>query len=510
MSAVWILGAGPAWSRRALRPVIVLGVVLVLAGCTTRPAPPPAARPPELRSPVDAVTVLDATTPAELALTTSRTFFTAAPVVVLAADGDPAGQDGAARTATGLGAPLLLTPPDASGTSSTALGAELRRLGTTDVVAAGAAAGWARAAGAGVTVHDPADPPANPPAGAPRNRSVVVLVLDEPAQRAAAATARSAGAEVRPVAGPDPRRDVVLGAALAGAMPTHVVALGAAFGPAAQLTARLAVAAHGAQLPGGGQVLFPGRLMVALYGHPGAPALGALGEQDLAGSVRRAEALARDYQSLVGEPVVPAFEIIATVADSAPGPDGDYSAESSVEDLRPWVDAARDTGIYVALDLQPGRTDFLTQAKRYAELLTAPNVGLALDPEWRLGPHQVHRVQVGSVTATEVNTVVDWLAGLTRDQHLPQKLLMLHQFRTEMITDRDALDLGRDDLAVLLHADGFGTPGEKFETWNRLHVGAPAALPWGWKNFYHQDRPMFTPAQTLAVGPTAPVFVSYQ
>lgn len=167
MSAVWILGAGPAWSRRALRPVIVLGVALVLAGCTTRPAPPPAARPPELRSPVDAVTVLDATTPAELALTTSRTFFTAAPVVVLAADGDPAGQDGAARTATGLGAPLLLTPPDASGTSSTALGAELRRLGTTDVVAAGAAAGWARAAGAGVTVHDPADPPANPRPGRP-------------------------------------------------------------------------------------------------------------------------------------------------------------------------------------------------------------------------------------------------------------------------------------------------------------------------------------------------------
>ena len=41
--------------------------------------------------------------------------------------------------------------------------------------------------------------------------------------------------------------------------------------------------------------------------------------------------------------------------------------------------------MYVVLDLQPGRTDFLTQAKRYEPLLALPHVGLALDPEWRLG-----------------------------------------------------------------------------------------------------------------------------
>ena len=55
------------------------------------------------------------------------------------------------------------------------------------------------------------------------------------------------------------------------------------------------------------------------------------------------------------------------------------------------------------LDLQPGRTDFLTQAKLYAELLKQPHVGLALDPEWRLKPDQVHLVQIGSVSAEEIN-----------------------------------------------------------------------------------------------------------
>ena len=82
--------------------------------------------------------------------------------------------------------------------------------------------------------------------------------------------------------------------------------------------------------------------------------------------------------------VVPTFEIIATTLQGSPGPDGDYSSESSVESLRPWVTKAEKAGLYVVLDLQPGRANFLDQAKRYAPLLRMPNVGLALDPEWRL------------------------------------------------------------------------------------------------------------------------------
>jgi hypothetical protein len=250
--------------------------------------------------------------------------------------------------------------------------------------------------------------------------------------------------------------------------------------------------------------------MVALYGHPGTPAMGVLGEQGVAESVRRAKALAAEYQPFVSEPVVPAFEIISTVADNAPGPDGDYSAEMTVADLRPWVDAARDAGVYVVLDLQPGRTDFLTQARRYEELLAQPHVGLALDPEWRLGPQQRHLAQIGSVGVDEINSVIDWLAGLTREHSLPQKLLMIHQFRLSMVTGRERLDTSRDELSVVLHADGFGTPGLKFETWNALHQDVPAGVSWGWKNFYDEDSPTFTPAQTMQIGPTTPVFVSYQ
>jgi hypothetical protein len=272
----------------------------------------------------------------------------------------------------------------------------------------------------------------------------------------------------------------------------------------------LAVAGTGVQLPGGGQLAFPGRRMVALYGNPTTPLLGVLGEQGVEASVARARALAAAYQPFSAEPVVPAFEIITTVASTDPGVDGDFSNESEIALIRPYIDAARAAGVYVVLDLQPGRTDFLTQAERYAELLAEPHVGLALDPEWRLQPGQRHLTQIGSVGVDEVNAVIAWLAGLIRERNLPQKVLVLHQFRVAMITDRIRVDTGRDEVAVLLHVDGFGSPESKLSTWNTLRADPPPGVWWGWKNFYDEDQPMLTPEQTLAVPPEAPDFISYQ
>ncbi|ANY07972.1 hypothetical protein AFB00_18580 [Pseudonocardia sp. HH130630-07] len=265
------------------------------------------------------------------------------------------------------------------------------------------------------------------------------------------------------------------------------------------------------ELPGGGTEVFPGRRMVALYGHPGTPSMGVLGEQDIGRSIARAKDLAADYQPLVDEPVVPTFEIITTVADSAAGADGDHSAEMSVDDLRPWVDEAEKAGVYVVLDLQPGQADFRSQAERYTELLRRPHVGLALDPEWRLEPGQRHGEQVGSVDAAEVNETSAWLAGIVREENLPQKVFLLHQFRVPMITERETVVTSHPELATVLHADGFGTPQEKTETWNALHAAPrPDGLWWGWKNFIDEDRPTFTPRQTYDVRPESPVFVSYQ
>jgi hypothetical protein len=372
-------------------------------------------------------------------------------------------------------------------------------------------------AGADATATSPDDAEGEPSSAADLPRvapdapldTLLVLAARDPASLAAAATARASGARLLTVTNPDPRTDPEVIAALAAEPPGQVVALGTAFGSPDTLRYRLDVAVSGVQLPGGGQILYPGRQMVALYGHPGTAALGVLGEQGVDGAIARAQQMAADFQPLVDVPVVPAFEIITTVASSGAGPDGNYSFEAPIDLLRPWVDAAGQAGVYVMLDLQPGRTDFLTQAQRYEELLARPYVGLALDPEWRLQPNQRHLVQIGSVTAGEINSVVTWLADLTRVHKLPQKLLMLHQFQPQMISDRGTLDTSRDELAVLIHADGFGSPGDKFETWNLMHDNPPPNVWWGWKNFIDEDTPTFTPGETMAIEPR-PLFVSYQ
>jgi hypothetical protein len=499
--------------------------------------------------------------PVASAASASRALFDSADVVVVARDGDAAGTLLGASAATGLGVPLLLEP--AGGGAADALTTELERLGTTTVLAVGQAEGGAgreggpevvavpavpeavagatglelgaarqvddAGAAAAVAELDPGQPaalqPADaaPPAGEAAEGELpaveraepldgtVVMTTGAPETLAAVATARAAGAQVQLTGGgTDPRGSAELVGLMAERRPEAVVALGAGFAAEEGLDWKLETAATGEQLPGGGQLLFPQHFLVALYGSLGGGALGVLGEQDLPASIERARATAAPYESLVQDAtVVPAFEMIVTVASSEAGPDGNYSTELPVEDVRPWVEAAGEAGLYVVLDLQPGRTDFLTQAEQYRPLLELPHVGLALDPEWRLGPNEVHLTQIGSVSVDEVNRVVTWLADLTRAEKLPQKLLILHQFRVDMVPERERLDTSRDELALMVHVDGQGSQPAKQSTWQTLRQTEPDEVAWGWKNFYDEDIPMLTPEETVAVEPR-PELISYQ
>ncbi|MBP2473489.1 hypothetical protein JOF53_002361 [Crossiella equi] len=463
-----------------------------LAACTA--PPPPAAAPPDsgpaaqtvaVKVPGDKTTVLDS--PSAVAL--SELLLTRAPVVVVADRPD----------VPDTGAPVL------SAAEPEAVRRELSRLNPETVLTTGPAARQAVGDRAKVVELTPANagdfrhsPP--PPSG------VTVLLDSSREHAAAAATAKAAGAAVVPVRGTDPRADPAASKALAAAGADVVVALGSGFGPPERLRARLAVAG---ELPGGGQLVLPGRRLVAMYGHPGTPSLGVLGEQGVDETIKRVKELARSYEPFSDVPVVPSLEIIATVAQGGPGVDGDYSNEVSAESLRPWVDRAAQEGVYVVLDLQPGRADVTEQAKRYESLLRRPHVGLAIDPEWKLGPDQVPLKQIGGIDAAEVNRASAWLAELAREHKLPQKLLVLHQFKLSMLRDEKDLDLGHDELSVLIHMDGQGTTGQKAETWRAVVGARPADLPLGWKNFYDEDKPMLTPEQTMRYQP-APMMISYQ
>ena len=340
--------------------------------------------------------------------------------------------------------------------------------------------------------------------------NVIVLSAPDRAQLAAMGTARAAGARILEVPGADPGTQSKVIQALSEAPDAAVVGLGNGFGTPEVLQWRVSSAQTGVELPGGGQRIFPGKTYVALYGNPVTDALGVLGEQGPEETIERARSHAEELAPLTDNTVVPALEIIATVASGSPGDDESYSTKWSVESLRPLVDLAKANGQYVGLDLQPGRQDFLTQAKMYEELLREPHVGLALDPEWRLKPDQVHLRQIGSVDIDEVNQVVTWLADFTRENNLPQKLLVLHQFQTRMIPGVNSVDQSRAELAILVHVDGQGSQPAKQGTWRALHDYAPAIEHWGWKNFYDEDSPMLNAEQTMAQVAPTPDLITYQ
>lgn len=486
------------------RPAVIVGIVglamigvgLVVSG-TSEEAPPERAR---LTMPRATVEIVATDTAAEDAVAVSSRLFASAPAVVVADASNVAWQDLAITTATRLAVPVLVDGP---GTA-----AEVTRLGATSVLTFGKTGPYARAR---PVTRATAAREVTRARGAydlrrPARRDVFVVAGSKDVHGAALTTARNAGATVVALPHGDPRTVPAAAKTLSARPKAPVIALGAS--PDLEYT--LGAVRSGVEQFGGGYLALPGRTMVALYGHPASGALGVLGERGVAATVKRATRLAAQYRAVVKTPVVPTFEIIATVASAGAGKDKNYSAETKIKDLEPLIDAAEKAGIYVILDLQPGRTDFLSQAKRYASLLKRPHVGLALDPEWRLKPKQKHLRQIGSVSAAEINEVGDWLAALTRTHQLPQKVFVLHQFNITMIKGRAKLDMGRPELATVIHVDGQGSQPDKQATWRYLRKKAPTGAFWGWKNFYDEDKPTLTVKQTWKRVKPHPELISYQ
>ncbi|MFC7495889.1 MULTISPECIES: hypothetical protein [unclassified Nocardioides] len=260
------------------------------------------------------------------------------------------------------------------------------------------------------------------------------------------------------------------------------------------------------ELPGGGTRIFTrNRFLVAYYGTGQTPALGVLGESDPDTMDRRLHRAAAPFQR-PGVRIQHVYELIVTIADASPGPDGDYSHDIPRSVVQGYIDAAHRNDALLLLDIQPGRSGFLETAQRWEWALRDPWVGLALDPEWRMGPREVPGRTTGQVGAREVNKTSAWLATLAKDHGLPEKLFVLHQFRTDMIPEIAGVR-PRAFLAMVQHVDGFGTRGQKLATYH--HVARPRQFTMGFKLFYDEDVRRMGPREVHAIRPKVR-FVSFQ
>jgi hypothetical protein len=258
------------------------------------------------------------------------------------------------------------------------------------------------------------------------------------------------------------------------------------------------------QLPQGGTRIFPTYRVVAYYGTAGTGALGVLGEAGPDKMLPKLRGAAKGFAG--NRKIQVAYELIATVAQAGPGKDGDYTRMIDLNRIQQYVDQAKRNKVLVILDLQPGRGDFLPQAKALERFLIQPHVGLALDPEWRMPKGKVPGKTIGNVSSAEVNRVSAYVAGLVERRNLPEKLFVLHQFRSSMLPDVQNVRM-RPGLAMVQHVDGFGTRSEKDATWNRLR--RPQQFHLGYKLFYDEDVKRYSPRDVLKFKPV-PELISYQ
>lgn len=305
-----------------------------------------------------------------------------------------------------------------------------------------------------------------------------------------------------------PRRLVTLGAVivLAG------VGVGAVMvgdgGPATTtgtVTAPARPAPAGPELPRGGRSILPEFRVVAHYGAPQAEGLGILGIGTPAQAGRRLRAAAHRYAGARRRPVLPAMELITVIVTAAPGADGRYRFRQDAEVIRRYLRAARAARAILILDIQPGRSDFVTEARALAQFLVEPDVGLALDPEWRMRPGEVPGQVIGQVDATEINAVGAWLSRLVAARNLPDKLLLVHQFEDGMIERRSRLRAHRG-VDLVLNADGFGTAAAKTGTYRRV-TRARGGFGTGFKLFFVEDPGLMSPREVMRLRPRPDVVI---
>jgi len=260
-----------------------------------------------------------------------------------------------------------------------------------------------------------------------------------------------------------------------------------------------------AQLPRGGRSILPEFRVVAYYGAPQSRELGALGIGSPQGAARRLERQAEPY-GRENRPVLPALELITVIANADPGEDGMYRARQTDAVIRRYLRAARKAKALLLLDIQPGRSDFFTEATRLEKWLKEPDVSLALDPEWRVRDGEVPGQIIGHVDAREVNATSAWLAQLVARYKLPEKLFVVHQFTDDMVPEAELKE--REGLALVLNVDGFGNQAVKQSKYKDFTRQAPDAYH-GFKLFYEEDTDLMRPAEVMRMRPR-PVLVVYE
>jgi hypothetical protein len=263
-------------------------------------------------------------------------------------------------------------------------------------------------------------------------------------------------------------------------------------------------------LPGS---LLPQKRIVAYYGNPRSKKMGALGEFPKDDMLRRLKGeVARWEKADPSHPVQPALHLIAVVAQGDPGKAGKYRMimpDDVVNEVYGW---AKEAKAILFIDIQTGHEDIRTILPRFEWLLKNPDVHLGIDPEFNLIKSKAKPgTKIGTYDAADINYASGYLCELVRKNKLPPKVLIVHRFTRNGVTNCSRIVL-RPEVQVVVNMDGWGAPWLKRDSYKDYVVAEPVQFT-GFKLFYHNDTkkgdPLLTPEEVLKLSPK-PLYIQYQ
>lgn len=249
--------------------------------------------------------------------------------------------------------------------------------------------------------------------------------------------------------------------------------------------------------------------IVSFYGNPHTADMGIVGELDPETLADRVQGAAKILDALNGEDLgaVGAIHLVAVVAQRDATASGVFVQRLADEQIDRYLRLAEDRNLLLFLDIQPGRSTVREEVLRLTKYLRNPRVHLALDPEFAWAPDEKPGEDIGSISGDQINDAQAILSELVRRDNLPAKILVVHQFRDDMLTHTQAIRR-YPGVDLVLDMDGFGPAEIKKVKYDRY-----AYQPWvrygAIKLFFKYDPDLMGLDTVLALAPR-PAIVIYQ
>jgi hypothetical protein len=211
-------------------------------------------------------------------------------------------------------------------------------------------------------------------------------------------------------------------------------------------------------------------------------------------------------------PVIPALDYIVVTAQGSAGKDGKYRLRMPDDQIDKAISLAAKVNGIVFLDFQVGLSDVQTEVPLYESYLKLSNVELSLDPEFDMDGTAHPGAEIGTMSASDINWTANYLANLVTRNNLSPKILVIHRFTEDMVTDYKAIT-PLPQVQIVMDMDGWGSQAKKINTYKQVIASEPVQFT-GFKLFYKNDllapsTGMLTPAQILQLSPQ-PSYIQYQ